>query len=217
MIDTQPIEEQIDARFRVKNPAPGDPGHNEGKRVGKEKDISEYRETDESAIEKEGEQKTDSNRYRIEQGSKYKDVAEVGMPAGHREHLSVGGPPRVAQTQINPQRTPMGQGDPHGDQDKNVDKSHDSRHRRHQYQRRQNALGGKLLGGRLGRHRTSRRNQPVSDSHAERQVKWLISPACAEGIYFVDSDSFAACTSALAKLSTFLSTINAVTASFSAC
>src|SRR5580692_5385981 len=37
------------------------------------------------------------------------------------------------------------------------------------------------------------------------------------GNYFVDWDSFAACTSALAKLSTFLSTTKAVTASFSAC
>ena len=37
------------------------------------------------------------------------------------------------------------------------------------------------------------------------------------GNYFVDWDSFAACTSALAKLSTFLSTTKAVTASLSAC
>src|ERR1700760_402327 len=43
------------------------------------------------------------------------------------------------------------------------------------------------------------------------------APACLEPNYLLVSDSFAACTSALAKLSTFLSTINAVTASLSAC
>jgi hypothetical protein len=42
-------------------------------------------------------------------------------------------------------------------------------------------------------------------------------PACLKPNYLLLSDSFAACTRALAKLSTFLSTINAVTASLSAC
>src|SRR5262245_40418168 len=51
MIDTQTIEEQIDARFRVKNPSPGDSGHNEGERIRKKKDISEYCKTDQPAIE----------------------------------------------------------------------------------------------------------------------------------------------------------------------
>jgi hypothetical protein len=50
-----------------------------------------------------------------------------------------------------------------------------------------------------------------------RQAEDQHPPACLEPNYLLLSDSFAACTSELAKLSTFLSTINAVTASLSAC
>ena len=46
MVNTEAIKEKVNSRFRIEDPAPGDPGNDKGKRVGKEENITQDRVTD---------------------------------------------------------------------------------------------------------------------------------------------------------------------------
>src|SRR5271165_858227 len=107
------------------------------------------------------------------------------MPARHSKHLRISLEQGISQTPINSHCTPSRQGNPNGNEDKDVDESKDGCHRWHQDQGGEKSVAGKLFTRLLSRRSARRRNLQVTRWHegdlvrpaSERQAEPKAPPA----------------------------------------